>query len=80
MDSNRGGNRGGGQQHRGGGQRRQQHRDGGGGGRRGTPRAGEERPKRDAILDLAKYRDEEIRVKFQGGRQGMIMHVYQLTK
>lgn len=28
-----------------------------------------EGPKREAILDLTKYKDQEIRVKFIGGRQ-----------
>ncbi|GAA5917081.1 hypothetical protein JCM8208_003256 [Rhodotorula glutinis] len=56
-----GGGRGGG--HTGGGA-------GGGGGGRGPagPR-GEDRPKREAILDLAKYVDKQIRVKFTGGRE-----------
>ncbi|CAN6659522.1 U6 snRNA-associated Sm-like protein LSm7 [Trichomonascus vanleenenianus] len=37
--------------------------------RQWVPRAGEERPKKEAILDLSKYRDQRIRVKFQGGRE-----------
>jgi len=28
-----------------------------------------EKPKREAILDLARYNDERIRVKFAGGRE-----------
>ncbi|KAK9453858.1 hypothetical protein V1511DRAFT_503425 [Dipodascopsis uninucleata] len=28
-----------------------------------------DRPKKEAILDLAKYQDREIRVKFSGGRE-----------
>ncbi|GAA5918900.1 hypothetical protein JCM6882_003370 [Rhodosporidiobolus microsporus] len=36
---------------------------GGGGGR------AEDRPKREAILDLSKYVDKQIRVKFTGGRE-----------
>lgn len=52
---------------------------GGGGGGRGGARgggpggagaSGGDRPKREAILDLSKYTDKEIRVKFLGGRQG----------
>lgn len=30
-----------------------------------------EKPKREAILDLSKYVNEKIRVKFTGGREGM---------
>lgn len=29
-----------------------------------------DKPKREAILDLSKYVDERIRVKFTGGREG----------
>lgn len=58
---------GGGGQHRGG-------RGGGGGGHHGHhgPGGGEggERPKKENILDLSKYQDKEIRVKFAGGREG----------
>ena len=44
---------------------------GGAGGGRGPAGArGEDRPKREAILDLAKYVDKQIRVKFTGGREG----------
>jgi hypothetical protein len=42
----------------------------GGSGRGGAP-AGADKPRREAILDLSKYQDERIRVKFTGGRQGM---------
>lgn len=61
-------------------QQQQQQRRGGnqGGGRRGTPRAGEERPKKEAILDLGKYRDQKVRVKFQGGREGKKIVVQQM--
>lgn len=34
-----------------------------------VPRPGEERPKKEAILDLSKYKDQKLRVKFQGGRE-----------
>lgn len=37
---------------------------------RSGPRHGEERPKKEAILDLAKYQDKQVRVKFIGGREG----------
>jgi U6 snRNA-associated Sm-like protein LSm7 len=30
-----------------------------------------DKPKREAILDLAKYTNERIRVKFTGGREGL---------
>jgi len=30
-----------------------------------------DKPKREAILDLSKYVNERIRVKFTGGREGM---------
>lgn len=30
-----------------------------------------DKPKREAILDLSKYANERIRVKFTGGREGM---------
>ncbi len=39
---------------------------------------GADKPKREAILDLSKYVDERIRVKFTGGREGVqevILHV-----
>ncbi|KAF7297106.1 Sm domain-containing protein [Mycena indigotica] len=44
------------------------------GGMRGGPRGGGpsssmEKPKREAILDLSKYVNERIRVKFTGGRE-----------
>jgi hypothetical protein len=29
-----------------------------------------DKPKREAILDLSKYANERIRVKFTGGREG----------
>lgn len=39
-----------------------------GGNKKRTYRAGEERPKKDAILDLSKYQDKSVIVKFSGGR------------
>lgn len=40
-----------------------------GGGPQGSQPA-MEKPKREAILDLSKYVNERIRVKFTGGREG----------
>lgn len=44
----------------------------GGAGRGGSAgrAGGDDRPRREAILDLAKYVDKRIRVKFTGGREG----------
>ncbi|KAH6607245.1 hypothetical protein Trco_003558 [Trichoderma cornu-damae] len=42
---------------------------GGPSGGRGGSLAGGERPKKENILDLAKYMDKEITVKFNGGRE-----------
>jgi hypothetical protein len=45
-----------------------------GGGRHGGPQGPQpslDKPKREAILDLAKYVDARIRVKFTGGREGL---------
>jgi U6 snRNA-associated Sm-like protein LSm7 len=36
----------------------------------GGPGAPTDKPKREAILDLSKYVNEKIRVKFTGGREG----------
>lgn len=36
---------------------------------------GSDKPKREAILDLSKYVDERIRVKFTGGREGIVKTV-----
>ncbi|KAI9675633.1 MAG: Sm-like protein lsm7 [Caeruleum heppii] len=59
-----GGRGGGGDGHRGG-------RGGGRGGGGGSGGAGQqaERPKKENILDLTKYMDKEINVKFNGGRE-----------
>lgn len=65
--SHRGGGRGGGHQHRG----------GRGGGRGGAAHSGgaggdhkdREKPKKENILDLNKYMDKRITVKFNGGRE-----------
>lgn len=54
---------------------RGEHRGGRGGGGRGGGRGGhasgeKERPKKENILDLTKYMDKQITVKFTGGREG----------
>lgn len=56
----RGGRGGGGRGNRGGGER---------GGRGGAQQSGDR--KKENILDLTKYMDKEITVKFNGGREGM---------
>lgn len=43
---------------------------GGGGGRGGHTAQQQERPKKENILDLSKYMDKRITVKFNGGREG----------
>jgi hypothetical protein len=52
-------------------------RGGGGGGRGGRQQqktgggaAQQEKPKKENILDLGKYMDKEVQVKFNGGREG----------
>ena len=50
-----------------------------GGGRHGGPQGPQptlDKPKREAILDLAKYANARIRVKFTGGREGMSLSFY----
>lgn len=73
--SERGHQRGG----RGGGGRGDNQRGGRGGGRGGGDHGGRggygggssgERPKKENILDLGKYMDKQITVKFTGGREG----------
>lgn len=53
-------------------------RGGGRGGRGGSAGRGgnapQEKPKKEAILNLAKYVDKQIRVKFAGSREGMFLH------
>ena len=57
------------------------HRGGRGGGRGGAQggnAAGQqqtERPKKENILDLSKYMDKQITVKFSGGREGKLVAV-----
>lgn len=60
--SERGNFRGGGRGHGG--------RGGRGGGRGGHQGAQSEKPKKENILDLNKYINKEINVKFNGGREG----------
>ena len=46
---------------------------GGGGGGRGAAQGGAaqtEKPKKENILDLNKYIDKQVSVKFNGGREG----------
>ena len=62
----RGGGRGGGTEHRGG---------RGGGGRGGGQSGQAEKPKKENILDLTKYMDKQINVKFNGGREGMYLQI-----
>lgn len=57
---------------------------GGGRGGHGGGQAGQtERPKKENILDLGKYMDKELSVKFSGGREGTEIFasviVYKLT-
>jgi hypothetical protein len=64
--------RGGAQHHRGG--VGPSHGHSRGGGRHGGPQGPQptlDKPKREAILDLAKYVNARIRVKFTGGREGV---------
>jgi U6 snRNA-associated Sm-like protein LSm7 len=42
---------------------------GGGGNRGGTTASQTERPKKENILDLTKYLDKQVNVKFNGGRE-----------
>ncbi|NXI65434.1 LSM7 protein, partial [Anseranas semipalmata] len=42
---------------------------GGGGGGGASKMADKEKKKKESILDLSKYIDKTIRVKFQGGRE-----------
>lgn len=45
-------------------------RGGPGGARGGGPGRSDDKPRREAILDLSKYVDKQVRVKFTGGREG----------
>ena len=46
-------------------------RGGGRGGRGGSNNQAAEKPKKENILDLTKYMDKQISVKFNGGREGL---------
>lgn len=70
----RGGGGGGGGGHRGGRGGHGHHQEGG---ERGGERS--ERPKKENILDLSKYQDKEIRVKFAGGREGTLLGLLSLN-
>ena len=76
----RGAMRGGAQHHRGMGSSHGHSR--GGGGRHGGPQGPQptlDKPKREAILDLAKYVNARIRVKFTGGREGVCVSTSQTS-
>lgn len=67
----RGGPRGGSQQRGGAGGRGGGHAGGRGGSHQAGSGAGQQQEKKkEVILDLAKFVDKKIRVKFQGGREG----------
>jgi hypothetical protein len=38
----------------------------------------QEKPKKENILDLNKYMDKEVQVKFNGGREGMFFFFFSL--
>lgn len=68
--SERGNFRGGGGGHRG----RGSDRGGRGGGGRGGAAAGDqkERPKKENIIDLNRFMDKPLKIKFNGGREGTV--------
>lgn len=70
--ADRGAYRGGRAQHRGGAGGRGGGRGGHGGGAGGDQQT-KERPKKENILDLSKYMDKRITVKFNGGREGKLV-------
>ena len=51
---------------------------GGGAGRGGAQQA--EKPKKENILDLTKYMDKQITVKFNGGREGRSQALRQFVR
>ena len=65
--SERGHGRGGGRGHSGG----PRGRGGGRGGGAGGQQQQQEKPKKESILDLSKYMDKQVTVKFSGGREGV---------
>ena len=55
-------------------------RGGGRGGKGGGSHGGQtEKPKKENILDLSKYMDKDISVKFNGGREGLSRPVLTLV-
>lgn len=70
--SERGNFRGGRGSSRGGGDQR----GGGRGGRGGSNNQAAEKPKKENILDLTKYMDKQITVKFNGGREGLFLFFF----
>lgn len=76
----RGGRGGGGGARGGGGDRRggQQNRAAGGAGAGGgaQQQGQQEKPKKENILDLTKYMDREVNVKFNGGREGNFFFLF----
>ena len=65
---------------RGGGNNDHRGRRGGSGGRGGSSGGQNpaEKPKKENILDLTKYMDKEITVKFNGGREGTPVRLFRL--
>lgn len=59
----------GGRSSRAGGDRRGAQRSGGAGGGAQQQQQQQEKPKKENILDLSKYMDKEVNVKFNGGRE-----------
>lgn len=59
----------GGRSGRAGGDRRGAQRSGGAGGGAQQQQQQQEKPKKENILDLSKYMDKEVNVKFNGGRE-----------
>lgn len=71
------GGRGGGGDRRGGHPTQQNRGGAGGGGAHGHGQGQQqekEKPKKENILDLTKYMDREVNVKFNGGREGVYFH------
>ena len=64
----------------GGGAARGDHRGGRSGGRGGSQSSQAEKPKKENILDLTKYMDKQITVKFTGGREGKMIENSALVK
>jgi U6 snRNA-associated Sm-like protein LSm7 len=71
----RGSRGGGGGDRRGGGSTRGGARHQGGDRHGGGDRDQQEKPKKENILDLTKYMDKEVIVKFNGGREGLFSSI-----